>query len=48
MGNTRNLEDRSVPGGGRDDRGGGRIQASTDGLWLGGYEVLALSEIKGS
>lgn len=29
-------------------RGGGRTKATKDGLWLGGYGVLASSKIKGS
>ena len=35
MGNTKNLEDMSVPASGRDDRGGDGIQATKDRVWLG-------------
>lgn len=28
--------------------GGGEIQATKDGLWLDGYEVLGLGKMKGS
>ena len=35
MGNTKNLEDTGVPGGGREDWGRDRIQFTKDGLWLG-------------